>query len=103
MPPLLGLNLASNLLDLNDDELSWLQRSESNQDVNHAAVDIVLRGRFVVALDEISLLLARTLKCSLDEQILHKGAHIEPDLGPETFVIGLEHNKLGPAVETLFD
>ena len=43
---LLGLDLASHLLDLDDDELGRFERGKADQDVDHAAVDVILGGGF---------------------------------------------------------
>ena len=95
--------MASNLLDFDNDELGRLQRCESDNDIDHAAVDIVLSGRFAVALDEIGLLRIATLKRALNKQIVHKGADVKPDLRPQSLVIGLEHDPLCAPVKTLLD
>src|SRR3954466_9690361 len=56
------------LLKADDDELGGLQGREADDDVDDARVDVVLRGRFVVALDEIRLLRRGTLERPLAEQ-----------------------------------
>lgn len=33
-------------------------------------------------------------KGSLSKQVVHEGAHVEPDLRPEGLVVGLEHDPL---------
>src|SRR5215212_9284028 len=52
---LLGLDLAGQLLDADHDELGRLERREPDEDVHDAAVDVVLRRRLAVALDEVRL------------------------------------------------
>src|SRR5438046_1560856 len=44
------------LLDLDDHEFGWLQGGEADDDVDNAAVDVVLGRRIRVALDEIGAL-----------------------------------------------
>src|SRR5215212_1907391 len=97
------LDLAGDLLDPQDDELRGLQRREPDEDVHDAAVDVVLRGRLAVALDEVRLARARALEGALPEQRLHEGADVEPDLGPQRLVVRLEHDPLRPAVQALLD
>src|SRR6266446_5603963 len=100
---LLDLNLASYLLDFNDNELGRLQGCESHKDINHAAFNIVLSGGFAVAFDEIGLLRTGTLKRAPNKQIVHKGPDVEPDLGPKTLIIGFENDPLCAAVKALLD
>src|SRR5215216_6285528 len=97
------LDLAGDLLDPQDDELHRLERREPDEDVHDAAVDVVLRGRLLVALDEVRLACARALERALPEQGLHEGADVEPDLRPERLVVRLEHDPLRPAVQALLD
>ena len=51
--PPLGRDLSRHLLDLDDDELCRLQGRKPDDDVHDAKVDVVLRGGFLVALDEV--------------------------------------------------
>src|SRR5215210_6776475 len=97
------LDLAGDLLDPQHDELRRLERREPDEDVHDAAVDVVLRGRLLVALDEVRLARARPLERALAEQRLHEGAHVEPDLRPERLVVPLEDDPLGAAVQALLD
>ena len=53
---LLSLDLSGDLLDLDDDELRRFQRREADDDVDHAAIDVVLGRGFAVAFDEIGFL-----------------------------------------------
>ena len=66
-------------------------------------IDVVLRGGFLVALDEVGLARRRALKRALAEQVVHERADVQPDLRPERLVVGLEDHPLRAAVEALFD
>ena len=52
----LGLNLTSQLLGPDDDELGRFQWSEADENVNDALIDIVLHRRHLVTYDEIGVL-----------------------------------------------
>src|SRR6266403_2661714 len=52
---LLCLDLPGELLNLDDDELGWFQRRESDQNIDDAAINIVLSCGLLVAFDEVSL------------------------------------------------
>src|SRR5688572_1951772 len=97
------LNLSGHLLELEHDELGRLERREAHHDVDDAAVDVALGRGVLVALDEVRLSRCAALECALPEQIVHEGANVESDLGPEWLVVGLEHDPLEPAKETLLD
>src|SRR5262245_23282298 len=84
------------LLDPDDDELGRLQRREADHHVDDAAVDVTLGGRLGVALDQVGLARRAALEGALAEQVLHEGADVEADLGPQRLVIGLENNPLEP-------
>src|ERR1043166_9080631 len=99
----LGLNLTSHLLDLDDDEFGRLERREADDDVHHAAVDAVLGGRFLVALDEVGVARRRALERPLAEEAVHERAEVQADLRPERLVVRLEDHPLRAAVETLFE
>src|SRR4030095_15196174 len=62
------LQIASNLLDGEDDELRRLQRREANHDVDDAEIAIGLRRGLLVALDEEGLGRRRPLERTLPEQ-----------------------------------
>src|SRR5882724_12127002 len=47
----LGFDLSRELLDLDDDEFGRFEGGEADEDVDDAAIDIVLRRRFGVALN----------------------------------------------------
>src|SRR5688500_4155965 len=96
-------DLSSHLLDLDDHELSGFEWSETNDDVDYSQIDVVLRRGFFIAFDEIGLWGCFSLERPLSEKILHEGADIEPDLPPQSFVIGLEDHPLRSAVETLLE
>src|SRR5690349_1648700 len=51
----LGLDLSRDLLDLQDDELGRLERREADEDIDDAAVDVVLGSGRPVAADEVGL------------------------------------------------
>src|ERR1700752_167434 len=99
----LRLDLARNLLELDDYKLCWFERRETNNDVDDAEVDVVLGGSFLVTLNEVSISRCRALEGSLAEEVLHEGADIQTDLRPEWFVVRLEDHELRAAKETLFD
>src|SRR5262249_46993886 len=97
----LGRDLSSHLLDLDDHELRRLERREPHEDVDDAEVDVGLRGRLLVALHEIGLAWGLALEGALPEEVLHEGADVEPDLGPERLVVRLEDHPLRAAEEAL--
>src|SRR6266849_1398970 len=51
-----SLELSSYLLELDDHEFRRLQGCEADHDIDHAAIDIALRGGFAVALHEVGCL-----------------------------------------------
>ena len=71
------------MLDLDDYKLGRLQWSKADKDVHDAEVDIVLRGRFLITLDEVSLTGRLSLEGSLSKQVLHERTDVETDLRPE--------------------
>ena len=85
------------------DELGGLERGEADDDVHDARVDVVLRGRLLVALDEVRLARRRALEGALAEQVLHEGADVEADLRPQRLVVRLEDHPLRAAIEALLD
>ena len=92
-------SLPGDLLDLDDDELGRVERRKAHQDVHDALVDAGLRIVLRVALDEVGLLRRGSLECALQEQSLHEGADVEPDLAPERLVVGLEDHPLRAVVQ----
>src|SRR2546430_5835413 len=62
---LLCLDLSGELLNLDDDELGWFQRRESDQNIDDAAIDVVLSCRFLIAFDEVSFARRLALKRTL--------------------------------------
>src|SRR6185295_20253399 len=98
-----GWDLSSHLLDTDHDELRGLERRESDDHVEDAEIDVVLRGGLAVALDEVRILRRRALERALAEHSLHERADIEPHLGPERLVVRLEHDPLRAAVEALLE
>src|SRR5438309_1976749 len=94
--------LASDLLDLDDNEFCGLERGEADQDVDDAVVLVGGCGGFTVALDEVGLLRRGTLEGALNEQRLHERADVEADLTPERSIVGLENSPLRSAVQAGF-
>src|SRR6266542_5113728 len=76
---LLGLDLAGQLLDAEHDELRRLQRREADEYVHDTPVDVVLRRRLAVALDEVRLRGCVALERALPEEVVHEGADVHPD------------------------
>ena len=97
------MSRAGELLQPDDDELGRLQRREPDDDVDDAEVDVVLRRRLGVALDEVRLARRRALEGALAEQVVHERADVEPDLRPERLVVRLEHHPLRPAEQALLE
>src|SRR5439155_4202288 len=94
-------DLASHLLALDHHKFSGFLRGKANQDVDDAQIDVVLRRSFLVALHKIGFGRRLSLESALAEEVLHEGADVEPDLGPQGFVIRLEYHPLQSAVEAL--
>src|SRR6266508_3284524 len=67
-------NLSGHLLNLDHDKLRRLERRESDNDVDDAEIDVVLRRRCLVALDEVSFTRRLSLKRALAKQVLHECA-----------------------------
>src|SRR6266540_2229507 len=103
MAALLGLDLPGELLDPDDDELGRLERCEADEDVDDAVVDVGLRRRLLVALDEVRLPRRGALEGPLTEEVVHERPHVEPDLRPQRLVVRLEDDPLGTAVEALLE
>src|SRR5215218_10932026 len=98
-----GLDLSRYLLDLDDHELSGLERRESDDDVHDPAIDVALCRRFLVAFDEVRVPGRTALERALAEQVLHERAEIQAQLRPERLVVRLEDRPLASAVEALLD
>ena len=88
---------------LDDDELGRLQRREADDDVDNAQVDIVLRGGFLVALDEVGILRRLALERALAEKPVHERADVQANLRPQRLVVRLEDHPLRAAIEALLD
>src|SRR5262245_32978065 len=99
----LRLRLASELLDADHDELSRLERREADEDVDDPLVDVALGRRRAVALHEVGVARRGALERALAEQVLHERADVEADLGPQRFVVGLEHRPLQAVEEAVLD
>src|SRR5215213_5406817 len=97
------LEIAGDLLNLDDDELGGLERSEADLDVDDAEVAVVLRRRLAVALDVESLVRRAALERPLAEEVHHEGVEVEPDLGPQRLVVRLEDDPLRAAEQRLFE
>ena len=98
---LLHFYLTGHLLDLDDHELGGLERCESDDDVDDAAIDIALRRGFFVALDEVGVARRRALECALSEQVVHERSDVEPNLRPKRLVVGFEDHPLQSAIKSL--
>src|SRR6266496_3556687 len=81
--PSSDLDLPSELLDVDHDELCGLEGGEADQDVHDAPVDVVLRVVVLVALDQVRLLRRAPLEHPLPEERVHEGADVEPNGGPQ--------------------
>src|SRR5215212_8382362 len=99
----LRLHPAGHLLDLDDDELGGLERSEADEDVDDAEVDVILGRGLSVALDEVSLSRRAPLKGALAEEVLHEGADVQPYLSPQRLVVRLEDHPLQVAIQGLLE
>src|SRR5215218_3027021 len=99
----LGLELAGDLLDLDDDELRRLERREPDDDVHDPAIDVRLRRRLLVAFDEIGVAGGRSLERTLAEEAVHEHADVEADLRPQGLVIRFEDDPFDALEEALFD
>src|SRR5271165_2666287 len=100
-PSPLGRDLTSELLDADDDELGGLQWREADDDIDNAKIDVVLRRRLAVALDEVGLTRRSALERALAEQRLHEGTDVQPDRRPQRLVIRLEHRPLQSSSKAL--
>src|ERR1051325_9501379 len=69
-------DLSRHLLQLDHDELRRFERCKANDDIYNAEINIVLRGRLFIALDEVSIARCATLKGALTKQSIHKGADV---------------------------
>src|SRR4051812_14156863 len=99
----LGFDLASNLLDLEDDEFGWLQRGKANEDIDNSLIDIVLRGGLLIALDEVGFLRRAALEGALAIHLMHERSDVGAELSPERLVVRLEDSPLRAAVEALLE
>src|SRR5262252_3669541 len=95
--------LGGDLLDLDDDELRRLERSEADQNVDDPVVDVGLRRGLAAALDEVRILRRRALERALLEQRLHERADVQADLRPQRLVVRLEYHPLRAAEQALLD
>src|SRR5690606_7903251 len=85
------------------DELGRFERRETHVDIDDAAVDVVLRGRFGITLDEVRFAWRASLEGALAEEAVHEGADVQTDLRPEGLIVGFEDDPLRAAVEGLLD
>src|SRR3954464_10805297 len=99
----LGFDLASNLLDLEDDEFGRLQRSKANEDIDNSLIDIVLCGGFLIALDEVGFARRAALEGALAIELVHERADVGAELRPQRLIVRLEHCPLRAAVQALLE
>src|SRR5262245_33793777 len=90
-------DLPCELLDLDDDELRRLQGCKADDDVHDAKVDVVLCGRFFIALHKVRVFRRLPLKGSLYKQVVHEGTDVQPDLSPQRFDVRFKHHPLRSA------
>src|SRR5512132_2743052 len=98
-----GCDLTRDLLDLDDDELRWLERGKADNDVHDAQVDVGLSRGLAIALHEVRIARRAALERALSKQALHEGADVQADLRPERFVVGLEDHPLRAAVQAFLE
>src|SRR5215813_5459717 len=79
---LLCLDLSGQLLNLDDHELGRLEGRESDQDVDDAAIDVVLGRGFLVTLHQVSLSRGLPLKRAEAEKALHERVNVQANLRP---------------------
>src|SRR4030095_2331328 len=91
--------VSGNLLNLYDDELSGFQRCKAHLDVDYPEIAIILSGSFSVTLYEEGLVRRGSLEGTLTEEAHHESIEIEPDFGPEWFVVRFKHHPLRASVE----
>src|SRR4051812_44183190 len=97
------LRLAGELLDLDDHELRRLERAEPDDHVDDSQIDVALRRSLGIALDEIGFPGRAPEERPFAIQVVHEGPDVEPELGPERLVVGLEYRPLGAAVQAFLD
>src|SRR5262249_9705970 len=97
------LNVANNLLDLNNHKLSRFKRRESNDDVHNAQVDVVLSRGFFVAFHKVGFFWRLTLECALAKQVMHERTDVQPDLRPQWLVVRFKYHPLCATEQTLLD
>ena len=90
-------------MELDDYELSWLQRCKADFDVDDATVNVVLRRRIGIALHEICVARSLALESSLAEQPIQESADIQTQLGPQRLIVRLENCPLRSAIERLLE
>ncbi len=78
----LYFHLPSLLLEVEDDKLCRLQRSNANPDVDDAEVDGFLDCGLAVIPDKASLMKGHALIRSLAEEVVHECAHVQVSLSP---------------------
>src|SRR5262249_54459475 len=101
--PSSDFDLAGHLLDLDDDEFCRLERRKPDYDVDDAEIDVVLRCRLAVALDEVGVFRRGALERPLTEQAVHERPEVQPDLRPQPLVVRLEDDPFRAFVEALLD
>jgi hypothetical protein len=88
----------SPLLNLDDDELTRPEWGKANLDIDDPQFDVVLGCRVPPTPDEVRFIWAPALEGTLAKQALHERLDAQPDLLPETLVVGLEDGPLGVTV-----
>src|ERR1700709_657632 len=67
-----GGHTACDLLNSDHDKLGGPERGEADDNVDHATIDVALRGGAAIAFDEISLARGVAMKRALPEQSVHE-------------------------------
>jgi Penicillin binding protein transpeptidase domain len=91
------------LANAEDHELRGARRGEPNDDRQNPRIDIRLRHRLPVALDEIRFAFGGALKRTLQEQRTHEHADVAAEPGPQALVVRLENSPLDSAVDALLE
>src|SRR5689334_18877371 len=107
MTPLLrlssDLDLSGHLLNLDHNELCRLERGEADEDVDDTEIAVILGGGFGIALDEVSIARATTLKCALAIERVKKRAHVQSNLSPQRLIIRFKDDPLRTAIQAFLE
>src|SRR5512133_2317989 len=93
-----GLRPRELVPDPDQHELRRLQRGEADEDVDDGGVDVGLRRRLRVALDEVRAIRRGALKSAPTEQVAHERIDLEPDPRPKRLVVRLEYRPVRATV-----